>query len=302
MTEMTLATFKGTILQENYDALPNSTFGLSTDGDPIVVVKFGGNAIMNPKVLDQLIEDTCSLINQGVRVVLVHGGGTAVNDALKSVGKETQKVGGLRVTDDQTLSIAVDVFTGINEKLTDKFLAKGAQALSFCSKSINPFVSKKMEFQDQQGNYVDLGWVGEIVDVDSTKLDRWLWAGWMPVISPFGKDESGQLYNLNADHAALAVATYLNADALIFLTDVPGVLRDVQDPSTRISHLTPAQAQICLEEGTISGGMLPKIKSCLKCLDNGVEKIAILNSFAPHALLKGFSAPDKYGTVLTRAS
>ncbi|HNB23003.1 MAG TPA: acetylglutamate kinase [Candidatus Melainabacteria bacterium] len=298
---MTLATFKGTILQENYDALPNSTFGLSTDGDPIVVVKFGGNAIMNPKVLDQLIEDTCALINQGVRVVLVHGGGTAVNDALKAVGKETKKVGGLRVTDDQTLSIAVDVFSSINEKLTDKFLAKGAQALSFCSKTINPFVSKKMEFQDTSGS-VDLGWVGEIVDVDVTKLDRWLWAGWMPVISPFGMDGNGQLYNLNADHAALAVATYLNADALIFLTDVPGVLRDVQDPTTRISHLTPAQAQVCVEEGTISGGMLPKIKSCLKCLDNGVEKIAILNSFAPHALLKGFSAPDQYGTVLTRAS
>ena len=119
---MTLATFKGTILQENYDALPNSTFGLSTDGDPIVVVKFGGNAIMNAKVLDQLIDDTCSLINQGVRVVLVHGGGTAVNDALLAVGKETKKVGGLRVTDDQTLEIAVDVFSAINEKLTDKFL------------------------------------------------------------------------------------------------------------------------------------------------------------------------------------
>lgn len=299
---MTLATFKGTILQENYDALQNSTFGLSTDGDPVVVVKFGGNAIMNSKVLDQLIEDTCSLINQGVRVVLVHGGGTAVNDALKAVGKETQKIGGLRVTDDQTLEIAVDVFSKINEMLTDKFLAKGAQALSFCSKTINPFVSEKMELVDAQGKVTDLGWVGEIVDVDTTKLDRWLWAGWMPVVSPFGKDESGQLYNLNADHAALAIATYLNADALIFLTDVPGVLRDVQDPSTRISHLTPAQAQVCLEEGTISGGMLPKIKSCLKCLDNGVEKIAILNSFAPHALLKGFAAPDKYGTVLTRAS
>ena len=299
---MTLATFKGTILQENYDALQNSTFGLSTDGDPIVVVKFGGNAIMNSKVLDQLIEDTCSLINQGVRVILVHGGGTAVNDALKAVGKETQKIGGLRVTDDQTLEIAVDVFSKINEMLTDKFLSKGAQALSFCSKTINPFVSKKMDYVDSQGNDADLGWVGEIVDVDITKLDRWLWAGWMPVISPFGKDERGQLYNLNADHAALAIATYLNADALIFLTDVPGVLRDVQDPSTRISHLTPAQAQICLDEGTISGGMLPKIKSCLKCLDNGVETIAILNSFSPHALLKGFSAPDLYGTVLTRAS
>jgi acetylglutamate kinase len=299
---MTLATFKGTILQENYDALPNSTFGLSTDGDPIVVVKFGGNAIMNSKVLDQLIDDTCSLINQGVRVVLVHGGGTAVNDALSAVGKETKKVGGLRVTDDQTLEIAVDVFSAINENLTDKFLAKGAQALSFCSKTFNPFVSKKMEYQDAQGNDVDLGWVGEIVDMDATKLDRWLWAGWMPVISPFGKDENGQLYNLNADHAALAVATYLNADALIFLTDVPGVLRDVQDPTSRIAHLTPAQAQLCLEEGTISGGMLPKIKSCLACLDKGVETIAILNSFSPHALLKGFSAPDRYGTVLTRAS
>lgn len=299
---MTLATFKGTILQENYDALQNSTFGLSTDGDPIVVVKFGGNAIMNTKVLDQLIEDTCSLINQGVRVVLVHGGGTAVNDALAAVGKETKKVAGLRVTDDQTLEIAVDVFSSINEKLTTKFLDKGAQALSFCSKTVNPFLSKKMIFADAQGNDVDLGWVGEIVDVDISKLDRWLWAGWMPVISPFGKDENGQLYNLNADHAALAIATYLNADALIFLTDVPGVLRDVQDPSSRISHLTPAQAQECLDEGTISGGMLPKIKSCLVCLDKGVETIAILNSFAPHALLKGFAAPDKYGTVLTRAS
>ncbi len=299
---MNLATFKGTILQENYDALPNSTFGLSTDGDPVVVVKFGGNAIMNPKVLDQLIEDTCSLIDQGVRVILVHGGGTAVSDTLAALGKETKKVGGLRITDDQTLAVAVDVFSSINEMLTQKFLDQGAQALSFCSKTINPFNSKKMDYKDAQGNDVDLGWVGEIVDVDISKLDRWLWAGWMPVISPFGKDENGQLYNLNADHAALAIATYLNADALIFLTDVPGVLRDVQDQSSRISHLTPAQAQECLEDGTISGGMLPKIKSCLLCLDRGVEKIAILNSFAPHALLKGFSAPDMYGTVLTRAS
>lgn len=298
---MTLGTFKGAIIQENFGTLPKISGGLGTDGDPLVVIKFGGNAILNENVLEQLVDDTISLIDQGVKVVLVHGGGTAVNDALSAVGKTTQKIAGLRVTDSETLSIAVKVFSGINEKLTQKFVEKGAQALSFCSQSINPLISKKMEMTDADGKNVDLGWVGEIVDVDVTPLDRWVWAGWMPVVSPFGKDASGQLFNINADHAALAIATYLNADALIFLTDVPGVLRDVQDPSSRIAHLTPKEAQVCLEEGTISGGMLPKIKSCLVCLDKGVEKIAILNSFSPHALLNGYSAPEKYGTLLTRA-
>jgi len=264
----------------------------------VVVVKFGGNAIMNESVLDSLVDDTIAMIKKGVHVILVHGGGTYVNQALSTIGKTTEKVNGLRVTDDETLSIAVKVFAQLNEKLTEKFLSKGSNALSFCSKSSIPLVTKKMECETADGEKVDLGWVGEIVDVDVSKLDSWLWAGWVPVVSPIGMDCDGNFYNVNADHAALAIATHLQADGLIFCTDVPGVMKDLHDPNSRISHLTPQSAYDFIEEGTITGGMLPKIKSCVAGIKGGVNQISILNSFEPHALLRGFIAPQEIGTLI----
>lgn len=257
----------------------------------VVVLKFGGNAIGNEVVLDALIDEAVVLIKAGIHVVVVHGGGNAVNDALESIGKETKKIDGLRVTDEETLSIAVKVFSDINNKLTEKFRQRGISALSFCSKSAIPFQTEQMS--------ADLGWVGEIVDVHSKGIDSWMWAGWTPIVSPLGLDSSGQFYNINADHAALALATSLEADGLIFMTDVPGVLKDFKVPQSRIGHVTPSSAQELIDDGTVSGGMLPKIKSCVRGIKNGIRRIAIINSFAPNALVSGFLAPQETGTLIT---
>lgn len=265
----------------------------------VVIVKFGGNAIGNEAVFNGLIEDTIDLLKMGVKVIIVHGGGTAVNDALAAIGKKTEKIAGLRVTDSETLQIAVKTFMSINEMMTEKLRQRGIQSLSFCSNSANPIITKKMELQDKDGKPIDLGWVGEIVKVESASLESWLWAGWVPIISPIGRDLEGNYYNINADHAALAIATHLQADALVFMTDVPGVMKDLNDPASRIGHLTPSAAQGFIEQGTISGGMLPKIRSCIGGIESGVEKIAILNSFEPHSLLNGIKAPQEVGTLIT---
>lgn len=271
----------------------------SMDGK-VVVVKFGGNAIGNETVFDTLIEDVIELLKMGVKVIVVHGGGTAVNDELAKIGKKTEKFAGLRITDSETLEIAVKVFMTINEMLTEKLRQRGVQSLSFCSNSANPIITKKMYVEDKDGKSVDLGWVGDIVNVESASLESWLWAGWVPIISPIGRDLEGNYYNINADHAALAIAKHLQADGLIFMTDVPGVMQDLNDPKSRIGHLTPSAVQKYIEQGTISGGMLPKIKSCVAGIEGGVDKIAILNSFEPHSLLAGIKAPQEVGTLITK--
>lgn len=257
----------------------------------VVVVKFGGNAIGNEAVLDGLIDDAVAMVKSGIHVVVVHGGGTAVTDSLAAIGKETKKLNGLRVTDEETLAIAVKVFSEINHKLTEKFRQKGASALGFCSQAALPFQTEKMS--------EELGWVGEIVDVHSGNIESWMWAGWIAVVSPLGVDGNGQFYNINADHAALALATNLEADGLIFMTDVPGVLKDFKEPKSRIGHVTPSIAEALIADGTISGGMLPKIKSCVKAIGGGMNRIAIINSFEPNALMRGFVAPEEIGTLIT---
>jgi acetylglutamate kinase len=264
-----------------------------------VVVKFGGNAIGNEKVLDSLIDDTIALTQAGIEVIVVHGGGTAVNDALAAVGKKTEKINGLRVTDCQTLTIAVKVFTDINNYIAEKFRQKGASALGFCAKSAVPFETKKMVSKDESGSVINLGWVGEIVEVKANSIERWMSAGWIPIVSPLGVDDAGQFYNINADHAALALATSLEVDGLIFMTDVPGVLKDFQDPTSKIGHVTPQTADTLIAQGTVKGGMLPKIKSCVNAVNSGISRISILNSFEPNALLKGFVAPQEIGTLIT---
>jgi acetylglutamate kinase len=283
---------------DNIALSPYEPINRSVEGQ-VVVVKFGGNAVQSATVLETLIEDTIALVKQGVKVIVVHGGGTAVNDALAAIGKKTEKVNGLRVTDSETLSIAVKTFVELNEELTEKFREKGGNALSFSSKSANPLIAEKMGPVYKGDERVDLGWVGDIVSIDTGLLESWLWAGWIPIVAPLGLDTDGHYYNINADHVALAVAAAIQADRLIFLTDVPGVLQSLQDPTSIIRKLTPEKAAECIESGIISGGMLPKLKSCIAGLSRGIQKIAILNSFESHALMKGFTEPEATGTLIT---
>jgi acetylglutamate kinase len=264
----------------------------------IVVVKFGGNAIMNDEAVNSLIDDVIALVKLGVHIIVVHGGGTAVSEALTASGKKTEKVNGLRVTDSETLEVAVKVFSQLNESVTEKFQQRGASALSFCAKSAIPIYSEKMSPVQTATARVDLGWVGEVVGVEAGLLESWIYSGWIPVISPLGVDASGHFYNINADQVALAVAKGMKVDQLIFLTDVPGVMKDPADISSVIPCLKPSEAESLIKDGTISGGMLPKIKSCLSGLEAGVDRIVILNSFAPYALLKGILAPEEIGTLI----
>jgi acetylglutamate kinase len=267
----------------------------------VVVVKFGGNAIMNETVIDSLVSDTVTLMKLGVHVVVVHGGGTAVSEAISATGKTTEKVNGLRVTDSETLEIAVKVFSEINQKLTEKFQKHGVSALSFCSQSAIPIFTEKMRPIETPSRKVDLGWVGEVVAVEAGVLESWIFTGWIPVISPMGVDNNGHFYNINADSAALAVATTLKVDKLIFLTDVPGVLKNPADKTSTIPSLNPDEAAAYIEDGTITGGMLPKIKSCVAGLKAGVQKVVILNSFEQNALLRGFLTPEEIGTLIVGA-
>jgi acetylglutamate kinase len=265
----------------------------------VTIVKFGGNAIGSEDAVNGLIDDTLKLIEAGVKVVVVHGGGTKVNEALSLIGKKTQKVDGLRVTDSETLDIAISTFTLLNEALVQKFRDRGANAISFSSQSSCPLIAKKMEDKFSDGAQVDMGWVGEIVGVDTSSMESWLFAGGLPVISPMALDLNGHFYNVNADHAALAVASCLQAESLIFMTDVSGVLKEVTDPSSRIGVATPDEMNALIEDGAISGGMLVKIKTCLSGIKNGINRISILNGLESHSLLNGFLDPQLTGTVIT---
>jgi len=294
-------------VSQNFAQKKEETFDLSKTKDllkqsayQVAVVKFGGNAITNEAVLDGLINDTVALIKAGIKVIVVHGGGTMVNDALKAIGKSTTKINGLRVTDAETLELAVDVFSAINKKLCNKFHEKGISALGFCSPSSIPFMTKKMVMEDSESGPVDLGWVGEITDVKSSTLERWMYNGWLPIVSPLGIDESGHFYNINADHAALALATNMQVDGLVFMTDVPGVLENFENVESCIGHVTPQTAHELIAQGKIVGGMLPKVKSCIAGVNSGINRIAILNSFEQNALLNGFVAPQSIGTLITQ--
>lgn len=294
-----MAIFRQNATQQKNENAVSDPKTLERLAGQVIVVKLGGNAVSNEAVLASLLDDVVVLVQSGARVLVVHGGGTRVTDELAAVGKETKKVEGLRVTDDQTLAIAVSVFNAINEELAEKLRLKGANALSFCAKSAIPFVAEKMKLKGVGSAEIDLGWVGQIASVDSGCLENWLWAGWIPVISPLGTDVNGHYYNLNADHAALAIAAKLRADALVFLTDVPGVLQELSDPSSRITHVTCSDAQQLIECGTISGGMLPKLKSCISGIASGIDKISIVNSFEAHALISGVLTPQSVGTLIT---
>jgi acetylglutamate kinase len=262
------------------------------------VVKFGGTSLLTPALKEALIEETISLARAGMKVVVVHGGGPAVNEALARLNIPTTKVEGLRVTDAATIEVVVDVLTKINKELVKDFEDKGAKAVAVAGNHSNVFLAKKLELNDKEGKLVDLGWVGDIQLVDLFAVGRTLESGYIPVIAPIGMDSEGNYYNLNADHAALAVAAALQADNLIFLTDVPGVLKNVQDPASRISEISVAEIEEYVNRGVISGGMLPKVKSCVSGIQKGIRQIAIMDGRSEQAVVKGILNPQETGTLI----
>ena len=266
-----------------------------------VVVKFGGSALSSDNLREALIDETVTLIRNGLKVVVVHGGGSSISEALNKQGIPTKAINGLRVTDLATMEVVVDVLSKINKDLASDFEAKGVKASAITGVNKNILISKRLGLKDNEGQSIDIGWVGDIQLVDRDAISAFLETDHVPVIAPIGRDNEGNFYNLNADHAALSVAAALQADNLIFLTDVPGVLKNVNDVNSRISQLSVKQIQEYIDQGIISKGMLPKVQSCISGIKQGIQQIAIVRGGTENAVLKGILAPQEIGTLIKGA-
>ena len=259
----------------------------------IIVIKYGGSAMLNEKLKDSVMRDIVLLSQIGVRVVLVHGGGSEITEMLKAVGKESEFIDGLRVTDKESVDIVQMVLAGrINKGLVNLIQNKGGRAIGL-SGIDGHMIEARMK--DER-----LGYVGEITNIDVKPILDVLEKGYIPVISTIGCDKSGNVYNINADTAAAEIAGSLKAESLFLMTDTPGICRDRDDPSTLISEITLKQAPSLRDGGIISGGMIPKVDCCISALDGGVEKVFIIDGRTPHALLIETLTDEGIGTMFIK--
>ncbi|MEE0867029.1 MAG: acetylglutamate kinase [Clostridia bacterium] len=258
--------------------------------DKIVVVKYGGNAMINDELKDAVMGDIVLLSLIGIKVVLVHGGGPEITQMLKKTGKETTFVNGLRVTDKETVDIAQMVLAGkVNKNLVNLLHMKGGKAIGLCG------IDGHMIHAEQLNP--DLGYVGEITDINTDPILDVLEKGYIPVISTLGCDNEGNVYNINADTAASKIAGILKAESLISMTDVDGILRDKDDPSTLISKILVSEAPQLMASGIISGGMIPKAQCCIEAIRRGVKKVFIIDGRIPHSILIETLTDEGIGTM-----
>ena len=259
-----------------------------------VVIKFGGNAMVDEALAHSFAADIVLLRAIGLKPVVVHGGGPQIGDLLDKLGIETQFKDGLRVTDADTLDVARMVLTGqVNADIVSAINQRDRVAVGLSGEDAGLITAEQ--------RHADLGYVGDVVDVDRKILDTLLDADFIPVISTIGSDDHGQAYNINADTAAIAIAANLEAEKLIYLTDVPGVLTDVDDPASLVSRLSTARARVLIADGVISGGMIPKIEACLDAVADGVGSAHILDGRIPHVVLLELLTDAGVGTMITRA-
>ena len=258
----------------------------------IVVVKYGGNAMINEELKQQVMEDIVLLWLIGVKIVLVHGGGPEINDLMDRLGKKPTFVNGLRVTDKETVDIVQMVLAGkVNKTLVNLLEMKGGKAMGISGMD-GRLIEAKMKNPD-------LGYVGEITKIHITPVLDLLEKGYIPVISTVGCDKQGNAYNINGDTAAAYIAGAMNAERLIMMTDIDGILRDRNDPSTLIRELTTVEAKQLEKDGIISGGMLPKVECCIKAISEGVKNVIIMDGRVSHAILMELLTDEGAGTMVT---
>lgn len=259
--------------------------------DKIIVVKYGGNAMINEELKDSVMRDIVLLSLIGIKVVLVHGGGPEITDMLAKVGKKTEFVNGLRVTDKESVEIVQMVLAGkINKNLVNLISVKGGKAIG-----LSGIDGQMIKAQPKDPA---LGFVGDITEVDPQIIIDTLDKGYIPVISTVACDEQGNTYNINADTAAAKIAGALGAESLISMTDITGILRDKDDPSTLISTIYVSDTAELVSEGVISGGMIPKVECCTEAIRRGVKKVFIIDGRVPHSLLIETLTDEGMGTML----
>lgn len=257
----------------------------------IVVIKYGGNAMIDEDLKREVMQDIALINAVGVKTVLVHGGGPELTDMLDKMGKETKFVGGLRVTDEDVIDAAQMVFAGkINKSLVNKLQAHGSKCMGICG-----IDSRLLEAKIKDPK---LGYVGEIVGVNIEPVLDLLEKGYIPVISSLACDSDGNVYNVNADTAAAAIAAAAGAENMILMTDISGILMDKDDPETIISDLSVAEATKLMETDVISGGMIPKLECCVNAVKNGVKSVVILDGRVPHAILMEMLTDEGAGSLV----
>ena len=257
----------------------------------IVVVKYGGNAMVNDKRKQQVMEDVVLLWLIGVKVVLVHGGGPEISEVMRRYGKQAEFVNGLRVTDKETVDIVQMVLAGkVNKSLVNLLEMKGGKAMGI-SVMDGRLIEAKMR-------NASLGFVGSITNVNIEPVTDLLEKGYIPVISTVGCDRDGNTYNINGDTAAACIAGALGAERLIMMTDIAGILRDRDDPATLIRELTIRDAVKLFEQGVISGGMIPKVDCCIDAIHRGVKKVIIMDGRVPHSILMELLTDEGAGTMV----
>ncbi len=259
----------------------------------VVVVKYGGNAMINEHLKEQVMEDIVLLWLIGVKIVLVHGGGPEINDVMNRMGKKAEFLDGLRVTDRETVDIVQMVLAGkVNKTLVNLLEMKGGRAMG-----ISGMDGRLIEatFKNEK-----LGYVGEITNIHIKPVEDLLEKGYIPVISTLGCDAEGNTYNINGDTAAARIAGALGAERLIMMTDIAGVLRDKDDPKTLIPDITIEEAKELHDAGIISGGMIPKVDCCIEAIRRGVQNVVIMDGRIPHSILMEILTDEGAGTMVMK--
>ena len=257
----------------------------------VIVVKYGGNAMINQQLKEQVMEDIALLWLIGVKVVLVHGGGPEINDVMGKLGKQPEFVDGLRVTDKETVDIVQMVLAGkVNKSLVTLLQSKGGHAVGLSGIDGGLIEAK---IKDER-----LGYVGKITKIRPQPISDLLEKNYIPVVSTVASDRQGNVYNINGDTAAAYIAGALGAERLIMMTDIAGILRDKDDPSTLIPHITIDEAAKLYEEGVISGGMIPKVDCCIEAIHKGVKNVVIMDGRVPHSILMELLTDEGAGTMV----
>ena len=271
-----------------------------------IVIKYGGSAMVDKTARKQFIKDVVLMKYIGINPVIVHGGGPEINEMLKKVGKESKFIAGNRVTDEETVEIVEMVLSGkVNKGIVADINKYGGKAIGISGKDDNMILVRQKYIEEKSENNgetkkIDIGFVGEIENINTEIIKVLEKSDYIPVISSIGTDKNGQTYNINADYVAGEIAGKLNADRMIFLTDVDGILLDYNDKQTLIDEIDVYHVNKLIEKGVISGGMLPKVNTCLKSIKKGVENVIILNGKLEHSLLLELFTEEGAGTLIKK--
>ena len=269
-----------------------------------VVVKYGGNAMLDASLKQAVAQDIAALWQAGVKVAIVHGGGPEITGLLKAMNKKSEFVAGLRVTDAETATLAEMALVGkTNPELVNFINRAGVRAVGLNGKDADLFTVRKhmaTVYEAGVAQQVDIGFVGEVAAVKADLLHTLLDAGYVPVIAPIGADSAGQTYNINADTAAAAVAAELQADVFLLLTDVEGVFRDYHDKSSLICELSFSEATDMIRTGVVEGGMIPKLQACMSSLESGAKLTRVVDGRRPHCIVESLMPDNQAGTAVVK--